>query len=264
MSKRIFPYLASSILFLLIVVVSVTILVDKPVFMKSSLLVNGKEITNENVIIHNEYVAPFLKVLNSLGADIKWLGNNNVKITLHDKKYILNFDDLTLIEEGKTANLLVIPPEIYYHFTLDDILIDSRTLLDILGRIGEQTDINAYLIHKEFAELPLTKVLNGLGATTEWIDDKNAKIVLKDRKYTLFVGDTSLPYLGGTSLMEDDKNLNLLMCPPGSTTYSCKAADKEVIVDSNTILDYMYFMGENISIDIDVSKSCVYITERND
>jgi hypothetical protein len=121
---------------------------------------------------------------------------------------------------------------------------------------GKEISNEEIKFDNEYAELPLVKVLTGFGSNVEWLDNDTADIVYKGRKYSLNLKDNSLE--------EEENSFNLLMPPPGSTYYYCKAANREIFVDSHIIVVIMYIMGEKIDINIDYDNSIVYITERKE
>lgn len=72
-----------------------------------TLNVNGKDITNENVIIHKYYTElPLTKVLEALGFNIEWIDDNNAKVTYNDKIFDLNISEMSLTEVGAENNFL--------------------------------------------------------------------------------------------------------------------------------------------------------------
>lgn len=112
------------------------------------------------------------------------------------------------------------------------------------------------LILQGKAELPFVAILSSLGANVEWINNDSAKIKYKGEKYILDLKNKSF-------MREDGHSINYLNCPPGSTGYYCKVANREVFIDSSTIREIMYFMGENIEVMVVQGTGMVYITEYN-
>ena len=108
-------------------------------------------------------------------------------------------------------------------------------------------------IHKNYADLPFTDVLKALGFNVVWLNGNNAEIILNDKKYILNLAEVSF--------IEDGKNNNLILPPPGSRTYNCEVLEKELILDSVTVHSVMYLMKRKININIDHDKLIVYITE---
>jgi len=105
----------------------------------------------------------------------------------------------------------------------------------------------------DYAELPLTEVLNALGFDIEWLDNNTAKMVYNDEKYILNLAEVSF--------IKESENFNLIRIPPGSRIYYYKALDRELILDSDTIYWLMSDAKRRIKINIDHDKSVIYITD---
>jgi hypothetical protein len=78
------------------------------------LLIRGKNIADRNYVNFNyEYryaELPLVAVLEELGAETNWTGENTVNIYINDKTYILNTEKCTLTEENSAFNLFQVAP----------------------------------------------------------------------------------------------------------------------------------------------------------
>ena len=57
-----------------------------------------------------EAVVPLIAVLKSLGAEIAWRDDRIADITIEEKQYVFDLEEFSLVEEGKTLNLISVPP----------------------------------------------------------------------------------------------------------------------------------------------------------
>lgn len=114
------------------------------------------------------------------------------------------------------------------------------------------TDKNV-VIHKYYAELPLTKVLEAIGLNIEWVDDNNAKVTYNDKVFDLNISEMSLTEVGA----ED----NFLWPAAGGTVRVCKSIEKDIILDTFAIKSFCYCAGINIKFRFDRDNSYVYLTE---
>lgn len=108
------------------------------------------------------------------------------------------------------------------------------------------------MLYFNYAELPITKLMESLGAKVDWVDNSIAEITYKEKAYTL--------NLATVSLIEVGQNFNLLLPPPGDNRVF-KVLDKELVLDSNTIKSTLYQMGTKINVDINCKERIVYIFE---
>lgn len=113
-------------------------------------------------------------------------------------------------------------------------------------------------IYPKYAELPLTKVMEGLGMKVDWVDSDTAEITYEDKKYILILSKVWLAEVG------DKDNFNLIMPPPGGRrTYA--VLEQELLLDCWTIHSAIFLMDDiNIDIHIDREEQTVYITKKND
>lgn len=114
------------------------------------------------------------------------------------------------------------------------------------------------LFSKEYhyrADLPLTEVLKSLGMSVEWTDYNTANVTYENKKYVLDLAKVSMVEVGTT--------YNLSVPAPGGTRVYT-VLDIELILDSDTIENTLYEMGERIDIVIDHNKSIINITKRED
>lgn len=112
-------------------------------------------------------------------------------------------------------------------------------------------------IYGNYADLPFTEVLKGLGINVEWVDSSTAEFICNGQKYTLNLAEETLTKYG------EDKDL-LSIIAPGTTFVHQVVLEKELVLDSNTLLDNMYAMGNRLTISIDQQKSIVYLTGPED
>ena len=78
------------------------------------LFIRGKNIADRNYVNFNyEYryaELPLVAILEELGAETNWTGENTVNIYINDKTYILNTEKCTLTEENSAFNLFQVAP----------------------------------------------------------------------------------------------------------------------------------------------------------
>ena len=122
--------------------------------------------------------------------------------------------------------------------------------------ITENVVIHLGKNHNSYADLPLTEVMKNFGMTVEWIDNDTAEVAYNGKKYTLKLSDISLIEFG------DD--YNLLLPPIGGGKRTRKILDRELVLDSTTIIYTLMEMGIRIKVDINHDELIVYISERND
>lgn len=108
-----------------------------------------------------------------------------------------------------------------------------------------------------YADLPFIEILKSLGYNVVWSDDSNAVITCNEKTYILNLAEVSLK-------LKDGDNQNIIEPPNGVRHYRYTVLEKELILDSGTIIDAMYFMKDPIRVTIDHDKSIVYVTERED
>jgi hypothetical protein len=135
-------------------------------------------------------------------------------------------------------------------------IIKTTTKAGTLYVNGNEITSENVTIHSNYADLPFTEVLRGLGINIEWVDNNTAELTCNGQKYTLDLDEASLTDYGCVN--------NFLIPAPGSTTFNYTVLEKELVIDSNTIHSIMYAMENNVSISIDQKKSIVYVTERTD
>ena len=111
------------------------------------------------------------------------------------------------------------------------------------------------VIYTAYVELPLVKILEGLGFDVEWVDDNTADITYNDKKYVLNLSEASL--------VEDGKTGNYIIPAPGNRTFRCKAVEKDLILDGNTVFNILYFI-KRVNIRTDRNHLIVNIFDRAD
>ncbi len=115
-----------------------------------ALYINGKEITNENVIFHyrnnhSSYVElPFIIVLKNLGFNIEWNNKNIAHISYNDVEYVLNIQDITLFMKNDNFNLISPVPggERKYKVLDKELILDDITIKCALSFMGKKVNID--------------------------------------------------------------------------------------------------------------------------
>lgn len=101
------------------------------------------------------------------------------------------------------------------------------------------------------ADLPLTRVLKGLGMDVKWADDNTAHITYRNKKYVLNLAEVSFA--------EEGKEGNLISpVPGGQRTY--KVLERELVLDGNTVMGLLARLGMKASIEIDFENAAVFVT----
>ena len=113
---------------------------------KGLLIINGKDVTEENVMIHSgSYYAelPLTKVMNSLDIEVDWIDDDTADLTYNNKKYTLFLSDISLFEEGQDFNLLWPPPggRRFYKILEKELVLDSNTIKSSLYQMGIKISI---------------------------------------------------------------------------------------------------------------------------
>lgn len=105
-----------------------------------------------------------------------------------------------------------------------------------------------------YPNLPFIKILENMGFNVEWINENNAKIVYGNEEYVLNMSESTL--------FKMNEDINLIQASPGSyMTYS--VLNKEVVLDSETLINTLHNMGKDINFKLDFDKSTVYMTYKN-
>ena len=106
-------------------------------------------------------------------------------------------------------------------------------------------------IHYNYASLPLTEVMKGLGAKLIWVDDSTAELTYNEKKYILSLADSTL--------IEDGRDFNILIVPPGGKKRTLTISEKELIVDDGILLSVFSHLDIDARIRIDYDNQIVYI-----
>ncbi len=138
------------IFFCVILLVLLGITKPTPKKKNGTMIIDGTVVTNGNIVFiksgNKQCVQiPLLVVLEKAGFDIIIKSPHEILILYKDVKYVLNFNLKTLVEEGKTNNLLVPPPgsnTYICNFTTDDVLIDHFTLKSLFFLMNTQFSID--------------------------------------------------------------------------------------------------------------------------
>lgn len=109
------------------------------------LVVKGKEIAVSNHIKlnyeHQYAELPLTAIMKELGARVEWQSKTTAKITFNGKDFILDTTKGSLVEMGKTFNVLVVAPGskhgTFYRVVNNEFIIDSDSakllLINIMG-----------------------------------------------------------------------------------------------------------------------------------
>ena len=112
---------------------------------KIALVINGKNITDDNYVNYNNeydcFELPLIAILKELGAEIKWLDEKTVSIIIYDKTYVLNTEECSLTEINSTFNLFQIAPGdthgVFSKRVENEFVIDSDSLkLFFINELG--------------------------------------------------------------------------------------------------------------------------------
>lgn len=131
---------------------------------------------------------------------------------------------------------------------------NKQGILYIKGQKVENNDVTVY---KDYAILPLKKILLEFDYKIQWISDTVANIADDNGTYILDIQEKTL--------IEEEPviyNFNFLTPPPGSIHYHCQVVDKEILIDQGTVLVIMQLMNKKISINSDFDNAIVYISDR--
>lgn len=92
---------------------------------------------------------PLTEVLISLGMTVEWVTDNTANLTYEGKEYVLNLANVSLIEKGKTFNLLLpAPGDHRFHTVLNrELLLDTNTIRNALHEIGVK--IHVYINYED-------------------------------------------------------------------------------------------------------------------
>lgn len=83
---------------------------------EGSLTINGVALNNPVKILAGDKnhadgaELPLIEVLECLGAEVIWHNNFIADIIVKEKHYVFNMEEISLVEDGKTFNLLEAPP----------------------------------------------------------------------------------------------------------------------------------------------------------
>ena len=118
---------------------------------------------------------------------------------------------------------------------------------------------SAHYVHIDYewryAELPLTAVVEALGATVEWDSDTTARITYRDSLYKLDVSKNSLVKKGN--------RFNVIALPPGEPNGFYLMIGSEYVIGSNSLEYLLRSMGASIQIDYENSVVSIDSVEQN-
>lgn len=143
----------------------------------------------------------------------------------------------------------------YYKGGSTEINEQSGTLYINERKItSENVSICYRNVYPPYPNLPFIKILENIGFNVEWINENSAKIVHDNEEYVLNMPESTL--------FKMNKDINLIEPSPGSyMTY--KVLNKEVVLDSETLINTLYNMGKDISFKLNLDKFDIYIIEKN-
>lgn len=107
--------------------------------------VNGVDVTNQNVAIRYNYAElPLTEVMKSLGMKVELLDNGTAEIEYEEKSYILDPQNVSLVEIKQNINLLLPPPGGKRFFKVFDkeLILDSNTIKSVLHQMGLKIKID--------------------------------------------------------------------------------------------------------------------------
>jgi len=126
---------------------------------RCKLIVKGNELDSQMKFNYEYSYAeiPILAVIKNLGAEVEWQQNKTTaEITFKEKKYILDTEDNTIFEEGKTFNFIVIAPgskhSIYSYVNDNEFIIDSdsaKLFFTAVMGVNIKTDIKNGIVNIE-------------------------------------------------------------------------------------------------------------------
>lgn len=247
------------------------------------LVIDGLDVTNKcNVILNdqrNKIALPILFISFSLGAEIHGDINEDIEIKFSDEAYILNgveksftiknqkFDIIQCVESYaedsmflQGNNEIFIESDLLEHYMYlrnYDLNIDLDNKLISLKKqitLNEKLFVNNKSISsagvrinnkKEYAELPIVRICEALGAQVEWYG-KRAYISFGEETYELDIDKFTL--------YESDSNFNLLTPPVGGQLWTYYRADEnELFVDTITLGYFFYKIGVLSTVDTETN-----------
>ena len=116
----------------------------------AELRINGKNIGCDYKL-SLDYAAgyaelPLVLIINSLGGTVDWISEREVYITVNNKEYLLNCDELTLYQDGVDFNILALVPgathRVIYRILDREFIVDSDSIKFFLSLINEEMIID--------------------------------------------------------------------------------------------------------------------------
>lgn len=247
------------------------------------LVIDGVGVTNKCSIIINDHenkiAVPVLFISYSLGAEIYGDINEEVEIKFLDEVYILNsieksftlknqkFDIIQCVESYtedaiflQGENEVFIESDLLEHYmylrnyelkvdpdnkTISlnkkvasnvELFVENQSISSVGVRINNK---------KEYAELPIVRICEVLGAQVEW-DGRIADISLGEKIYELDIDNFTL--------YESGSNFNLLTPPVGGQLWTYyRAGENELYVDTITLGYFFYKIGVLATVDAETN-----------
>lgn len=230
-------------------------------------------------------LVPFVKTMEAAGADIEWIEESCVKILYKDMEYIIDIKEGKLIDNSTGRSFAIPSPhglDDFYMVTESEVYLDIEAFKGYLGwtdvyfnyevdhqnkiiRIdflddviepeayklivnGQDITEGTYLeVHKNYhyTLLPLTAVLEALGAEVKWNSETTADIVYNSREYVLDLEKVSL-------VEKDDEYGWEIIGPVPDGRLRYKIVDGELLLDDVTFESSVMQMGMNTMIYVDV------------
>lgn len=133
---------------------------------------------------------------------------------------------------------------------LEDSIMTDDDDCRLVVKGKDITSGNYVKLHNDqgYADLPLTAIMDALGAEIKWEDNITALFAFDGKEYILNIEECSLVYNGGM--------INILSTPPGGSRYY-QVIGNELIIDSTTIRGFFSIIG--VSIKLDYSNMVVVI-----
>lgn len=247
------------------------------------LVINGNDVTDKCDIILNaeehKLALPVLFISYALGAEIKGDIKENVEIKFLDEVYILNgmekrltlknqkFDIIKNIDSYSESSMylqngndIFIESNLLEHYmylincelkidwmnklvSIDEkstrdikVLVDNQKISSVGVRINNE---------KKYAELPVVRICEELGAQIKW-DDECAFITFGKETYELDIVNFTL--------YKEGSNVDLLTPPVGGAIWTYyRSDDNELFVDSITLSYFFYKIGVMAIVDAETN-----------
>lgn len=226
---------------------------------------------------------PFVSVMEALGAEVNWTSETFAEITFKEMKCSYDSETMEIVDMNSGRQFLpyydadshsqIIGRELFWDVesfrnTLEcldiflkidvdhknqkitvEYLADDADPVDYKLIVNGQdiTDGNYLEVHKneKYTLLPVTAVLESLGAEVNWTNETIADIIFNERVYVLDLEKISL-------VEKDDKYaIDYLIPAPGGEMY-CRVIDGELLLDDLTFKGSVMQMGMETMVRVNV------------